>query len=190
MSPGSMPRFDKGNPKFHSIVPGRRTPTQTSPFPPRDRAGRPTTPEKGPHPKEIRRSASTTSDLDSHKPTHVPKKAITAGPHTGAKLAQKLKMLDGKRARVLPNESVDVAEADKKIAKETGRRCSEENTYRLYSLREEALCTLQNQIQFTQFVSSHTVDILFSVFYVFQVLRTLAVFMLQWTEVAEALEDK
>ena len=106
------------------LASGRRTPIQTSTSPSTDRAGRPATSEKNLQVREIHRSMSSTNEFESHKPAHVEQpKPSTIGPRVGAKFAKKIMAMDGKGARVLPNESMDAAEAEKQIAKEIGRIC-------------------------------------------------------------------
>ncbi|CAB4027720.1 Hypothetical predicted protein, partial [Paramuricea clavata] len=130
--------------KYENVeVPGRRTPTQAHTFPFSDRAGRPATPEKSPKLKDVyHRSSSTSSDLHVRAPTHAQQKFSSCGASGGAKLADQLKAMDGRRARVLPNEEMDPADAEKLFPKETGlyasvnnksksgKRTMNENTFR------------------------------------------------------------
>ena len=92
----------------------------------KERPARPASPEKSPKKKLFPRSMSSSNEIEDHPPTrtHAQQKYPTCGASVGAKYADQLKAMDGKRARVLPTEGLDPEEADKLLAKQAGRLLS------------------------------------------------------------------
>ena len=103
---------------FLLVVPGRKTPTNSSTSP----VARPATPEKSPARKDYHRSASScASDVAARGPKQGQPKFSTVGASIGAKLAGQVKAMETRRAKVLPNEELDPAIADKILPKELGK---------------------------------------------------------------------
>ena len=99
------------------VVPGRKTPTNSSTSP----VARSATPEKSPVRKDYHRSASSASDVEARGPKQGQPKFSTVGASIGAKLAGQVKAMETRRAKVLPNEELDPAIADKILPKELGK---------------------------------------------------------------------
>ena len=82
---------------------------------------RPATPEKSPTHAPYRRSASNSAGiLETKNPKAGQSKFVTVGAAIGAKLAGQVKAMEARRARVLPNEHLDPADADEIVPKESG----------------------------------------------------------------------
>ena len=102
------------------VVPGHKPSTHSPTFP-SDRTVRPATPEKSPTHAPYRRSASNSAGiLETKNAKAGQSKFVTVGAAIGAKLAGQVKAMEARRARVLPNEHLDPADADEIVPKESG----------------------------------------------------------------------